>query len=175
MTNELDRARLADLVDSVRAGIASIAQAQQQRAQLTATASAAHGRVTVVVNADGVVIETRFADTIEDLTYTEIAHAVTSAVQDAAAQVQRKTQALLEPLKQDQARIPKLSEFLAGMPDVHDMLPTPPPVSTAPPAAHDRTSTDSEDSDGSMVFCNVEQWDHEKPSREESFMIERPW
>ncbi|WP_227998987.1 YbaB/EbfC family nucleoid-associated protein [Nocardia australiensis] len=161
MTNDAARERLTDLMESVQAGIASIAQAQQEHAKLTATASAAGKRVTVVVNADGVVIQTRFGSGIGDLTYEEIARAVTTAAQDAAIQMKRKTTAIIDGLRKDQSRLPRLSEFIPGMPDVQDSFPTPPEASTAPPAARTKVAVaDADEIDGAMEFTDVVPVDH---------------
>ncbi|WP_063038909.1 YbaB/EbfC family nucleoid-associated protein [Nocardia pseudovaccinii] len=175
MSNEMAKARLAELMDSVRSGMESIARAQEEQARLTATASAAAGRVTVVVNANSVVIEVKFADNVDELSYAEIARAVTTAAQNAAAEVQRKTRELLSSLKRGQARMPKLSELVPGLPDVPDMVPTPPEVSTAPPESHDRMSTGPAPEDTPMEFSNVEQWNHEKSSQDEPSIVERSW
>ncbi|ATL65745.1 YbaB/EbfC family nucleoid-associated protein [Nocardia terpenica] len=172
MTNEMAKAQAADIMDMVRAGIDNIARAQREQARLVASATAARGRVTVTVNAQGVVIETRFSSDIEDLGYAEIARAVTQAAQDAAAQVRKRTREIFEDVRKDQERMPRLSEFLPGMPDVRDMMPEPPEVSTAPPRSAER---DEAPADGSMRFTDVEQWDHDKPTAPAPFAAERPW
>ncbi|MBH0777598.1 YbaB/EbfC family nucleoid-associated protein [Nocardia bovistercoris] len=178
MANEEEKALLADLMASVRAGIAEIERAQRKQATLTATASAAGKRVTVVVNANGVVIETRFGNGVEDLTYAELARACTSAAQDAAAQMRRKTEELVEGLRRDQSRLPRLSEFIPGMPDVQDMLPTPPEVSTAPPrgrAAAAGTEAVAEEADGAMKFTDVVPWNHGDGPAAKSGVAESGW
>ncbi|WP_225726977.1 MULTISPECIES: YbaB/EbfC family nucleoid-associated protein [unclassified Nocardia] len=72
-----------------------IAGLERRRALLTATASVCDKRITVTVNAEGVLIETRFADDIGDLTYDEIAAAVPEAVRTAAREVTRKSRELM--------------------------------------------------------------------------------
>lgn len=144
MSNESARARLADLMESVQAGMASIARVQQEQARLTATATGAGRRITATVNAHGVLVELKFTGDIEDLPYADLAREVVAATQAAAIEVQRKTKDLLEDLKQDNARIPRLSEFVPGIPDVHDLLPTPPEVSMAAPDALDRKTDDKD-------------------------------
>lgn len=176
MTIEASRAQLADLMDVVRSGMKSIAQAQRRQAELTATASAAGRRVTVVVNANCVVIETRFSDDIDDLSYAEIAAAVTAATQRAADEIQRRTGELMGSLKTEQARMPRLSEFVAGIPDVAEMLPTPPPVSTAPPNARRKIAAETDEpADGAMEFANVEQWNHGTAPQERSGVHDSSW
>ncbi|WP_405133487.1 YbaB/EbfC family nucleoid-associated protein [Nocardia sp. NBC_01388] len=162
MANEAAKGHLAELVELVQGGMASIARAQEERARLTATAHAAGRRVTITVNADCIVIKTEFSDDIDDLTYSEIAAAVTTATQDAAAQVQKQAQTIQEAALEEQARIPALSEFFPAMPDIKAMMPTPPKVSTAPPGSPERIAPEMEEP---VRFTNVEEWDHDKPTR----------
>ncbi|GAA5107914.1 YbaB/EbfC family nucleoid-associated protein [Nocardia iowensis] len=157
MSNEAAKARLAELLDTAETHMANLAEAQRQRAELTATASTARGRVTVTVDAEGKVIETVFASGIEEMGHQEIAQAFTAAAQQAAATVQRKATELMAPLQQELARLPSLSEIVPGLPDLAELLPEPPEVSTAPPAARARAGTD--DAQG-MQFRNVEEYDH---------------
>lgn len=161
MPNEMARARLADLVESVKSGMESIARAQQEQAQLTATATGAGRRITATVNAHGVLVDLKFADSIDELSPAELAKEIVATTQAAAIEVQRKTQEVLAALQSDTARIPRLSEFVPGIPDVHDMLPTPPPVSMAAPGA--RIDEDDEDLPRPMVFTDVETEDPDAP------------
>jgi hypothetical protein len=94
----------------------------------------AHGkRISVAVNAEGTVIEVRFAADIDDLDYPEIARAVTSAAQQAAADAARQCRELLAPIQARRARILKLAELVEGMPDLSAEFSFPPVVSTVPP------------------------------------------
>lgn len=172
MANEAEKARLAELKDLVQGSFASIARAQRDRSQLTATAHAGGRRVTITVNADGVVIKTEFSDDIDDLTYSEIAAAVTAATQDAAGQVQRQAEQIMSALQQEQARIPTLSEFFPLMPDIQSMIPTPPQVSTTPPGSPDRTAVEPE---AAMRFTNVEEFEHDPTIRERSSIAAPEW
>ncbi|MBU3064869.1 YbaB/EbfC family nucleoid-associated protein [Nocardia sp. NEAU-G5] len=83
--NEFDSA-MADF----RAQVADITRLRQERAQLTATATAAQRRVSVTVNADGIAVDVRFSGAIDDLSYEEIAQAVTEASRQAVADVARQ-------------------------------------------------------------------------------------
>ncbi|WP_327143743.1 YbaB/EbfC family nucleoid-associated protein [Nocardia sp. NBC_01327] len=161
MANEAEKSRLAGLVDMVQSGFASVARAQQERSRLTATAPAGGRRVTITVNADGVVIKTEFTDDIDDLTYSEIASAVTSATQAAADLVRQKSQQIMAALQQEQSKVPTLSELFPAMPDIQAMIPTPPSVSTAPPGSPDREAPDTE---SAPQFTDVEEWERDKPS-----------
>ncbi|MEU4342152.1 YbaB/EbfC family nucleoid-associated protein [Nocardia sp. NPDC023852] len=150
MTNEASMARLADLLDTVQAGMKSIEKMQQQRALLTGVGTAANDRVKVTVNADGAVIETRLTGDIHKLTYDQIGDAVTSAAQDAIAEMRRKTAELMQPLQERNPLVPKLSELAPGAPDVFDLIPKPPEASLAPPDSPDRKANDP-------TFTDVEQ------------------
>ncbi|RBO88930.1 YbaB/EbfC family nucleoid-associated protein [Nocardia puris] len=159
MAERMAKAQLADLMDTVRSGLDSIVRAQREQARLTATAYAGGRRVRVTVNANGEVIETRFAPDVGELTHDEVAAAVTAAAQDAAAQVRGRTREIMDSLHAQHARMPKLSDFVPGIPDVQDMVPTPPDVPTSPPGAADRAA----DIAPGPEFHDVEQWDHTRP------------
>ncbi|WP_084534937.1 YbaB/EbfC family nucleoid-associated protein [Nocardia yamanashiensis] len=123
----------ASILEGFQEQMRAIAEASRKRAQLTASASAANGRITVTVNADGIVIATRLSADADSLTLDEIAAAVTSAAQKAAADVGRQAQELLRPLRDERSRMPKLSELFDGMPDLQTQAPVIPPASLAPP------------------------------------------
>ncbi|MFI6870206.1 YbaB/EbfC family nucleoid-associated protein [Nocardia sp. NPDC050406] len=140
MSNEFAKAGLSDILDGLAQQLQDITRLQRERAALTASATTAGKRVTVTVNADGTVIETRFASDIADLDYMEIAKAVTEAAQRAAADVARRSRELMAPLEQNRRRLPKLADLVPGMPDLSKEMvpPEPPVVSTAPPNAPER-------------------------------------
>ncbi|WP_280231533.1 YbaB/EbfC family nucleoid-associated protein [Nocardia cyriacigeorgica] len=154
MANERAKAELAGLIEEVGQQFREIARIQEERAQLTASATVRRKRVTVTVNADGVVIETKFGPNIEDLSYSEIAAAVTEAAQKANAEVLRKGRQLMNPLDDRRARLPKLSDLIEGMPDLTGNLPTPRRASTAAPAARSRDSV--EDGSAAPEFVDAE-------------------
>jgi DNA-binding protein YbaB len=163
MTNELAKSEMAALLEEVQEQMRTVARVQQERAQLIGSASVRAKRVTVFVNAEGTVIETRFGPDIEDLSYAEIAKAVTEAAQLAAADAARKGQQLTAPLHDRRARLPKLSDLIEDMPDFTSQLPQAPKVSTAPPGAAERRVSGGGPEDGStaMEFSNVEAYDHD--------------
>ncbi|WP_433709618.1 YbaB/EbfC family nucleoid-associated protein [Nocardia sp. CA-084685] len=127
------RARLDELMDAVHKGMESIAEAQEERAKLTASASDAGSRVTVTVNADGIVIETRFAGDIDELTYDEIAAAVTKAAQRAAADVRAQSESVMAAAGQGFGTIPEFDEMGADISDFTRLVPPAPEVSLLPP------------------------------------------
>ncbi|WP_040804431.1 YbaB/EbfC family nucleoid-associated protein [Nocardia concava] len=150
MVNERARADFTDILEDFRDQMRNITQLQQQRAALTASASVRGKRVTVTVNADGTLIETKFGSGIEDLDYQEIAKAVTEAAQQACAEVARRGREVMAPVSQNRNRLPKLAELVPDMPDLARELqiPEPPVVSTAPPKSPERHAAerDSEES-----------------------------
>ncbi|WP_405489164.1 YbaB/EbfC family nucleoid-associated protein [Nocardia sp. NBC_00511] len=171
MANEAEKARLAELLDTVQSGFASVARAQEERARLTATAQAGGRRVTITVNADGVVIKTEFSADVDDLPFSEIATAVTSATQQAAAEVRQKSQDIMNALRSEQERQPAMSEFFPAMPDIREMIPTPPEVSTAPPGSPERDAPDG----SAMEFTDVEDWEHDEQARNRSNIAAPEW
>lgn len=171
MANEAEKARLAELLDTVQSGFASVARAQEERARLTATARAGGRRVTITVNADGVVIKTEFSADVDDLPFSEIATAVTSATQQAAAEVRQKSQDIMDALRREQERQPAMSEFFPAMPDIREMIPTPPEVSTAPPGSPERDVPDG----SAMEFTDVEDWEHDEQARNRSNIAAPEW
>lgn len=140
MAREHGEAKAASILEGFSQQMREIAEASRKRAQLTASASAASGRVTVTVNADSIVIATRFSSDVAELTFDEIAKAVTTAAQNAAADIGRQTEELMGPLKDKRARMPKLSELFEGMPDLQAKAPVPEAASLAPPKARERLS-----------------------------------
>ncbi|APB01569.1 hypothetical protein NS506_07549 [Nocardia seriolae] len=140
MTNEQAKNELAAILEGCADEMRTITRLQRERAALTASATVRGKRVTVTVNADGTVIETRFGSGIEDLDYPEIGKAVTEAAQQAAAEVARQSRDLMAPVSQNRNRLPKLADLVPGMPDLSAELAIPeaPVVSTAPPKSPER-------------------------------------
>lgn len=147
--------------ESLQRQLALIAEAQRQRVRLTATASVCEGRVTATVNADGLLIETVFAEDIDELSYAEIAAAVTEATQQAAAETARQNAELVATLRDERARRPKLSDLLPGLADVEAMMPVAPAVPTVVPDAGDTDVA----ADPVLVFENVEEVDRSADRR----------
>ncbi|MGF6881218.1 DNA-binding protein YbaB [Nocardia sp. GAS34] len=120
--DEAARNRLSDAMEHLKAQMTTLVESHQQWAELTATGSAGNSRVTVVVNANGVVIETKFANDIDDLDYPEIAAAVTQAHQNAVAELTRKTADLMEPAYEQAMAGVGLEDLVPGLPDPLDPL-----------------------------------------------------
>ncbi|WP_280422185.1 YbaB/EbfC family nucleoid-associated protein, partial [Nocardia carnea] len=115
MTNEQAKADFAAIMGGVREQMRTIARIQQQRAELTATGAARGKKVRVTVNADNTVIDVKFADDIDELSYSEIAKAIVEATQGACKEIAEKTTDLMAPLETQKARMPKLSDLVEGI------------------------------------------------------------
>ncbi|MEV0293217.1 YbaB/EbfC family nucleoid-associated protein [Nocardia sp. NPDC050710] len=172
MRNEQAAADMAAALETFQQQMAGIGRIQRQRAQLTATASARGKRVTVTVNADGTVIETKFSADIDDLSYSEIAAAITAAAQQAAAEITRKTNELMAPLSEQRSRLPKLADIVEGMPDVSSMIPRPQRASTAPPGAPERQADAEEES---PTFADAEDYNQVTAARKGSEVTDSGW
>ncbi|MBF6327536.1 YbaB/EbfC family nucleoid-associated protein [Nocardia transvalensis] len=157
---------LEDFQNQMRA----IAEAQHQRVRLTASATSRDKRVTVTVNANGVVIDTRFSSDVDELSPDQLARLVTRTAQAAAEAVDRKNKELLAPLLDARARLPKLSELIEGMPDFEQDIPVEPPVSTAPPGSPERG-----DEPEAMTFTDVEEFDHTRASGRRGTSTDNAW
>ncbi|MFE9582126.1 YbaB/EbfC family nucleoid-associated protein [Nocardia sp. NPDC006044] len=164
MAHDFSRGDVAGLMEEVQSQLHSIARLQQQRLALMGKATVRGGRVTVVVNADGNVIETKFGRGVEDLEYAELARAVTQAAQEATADVRRQSQELLAPFQEERARLPKLSDLVEGMPDLSSQMPAQTHASLSKPDSLERATAAGTDS-AAMAFDNVESLDNVK-SRE---------
>lgn len=149
MVNERLQEDMATMLAGLSHQMRGIAEVQKQRSLLTATVLAEEKRIEVTVNADGVLIDTKFADDVLDLTMDEIAAAITKAVQDAAAQVQQKARELMNPLLEHRNSMPKLSEMIEGAPDLGGLIPQPPPTPTVSPDAPDWPGNRPDDLDDS--------------------------
>lgn len=149
MVNERLQEDMATMLAGLSHQMRGIAEVQKQRSLLTATVLAEEKRIEVTVNADGVLIDTKFADDVLDLTMDEIAAAITKAVQDAAAQVQQKARELMNPLLEHRNSMPKLSEMIEGAPDLGGLIPQPPPTPTVSPDAPDWPGNRPDDPDDS--------------------------
>ncbi|MRH92847.1 YbaB/EbfC family DNA-binding protein [Nocardia sp. SYP-A9097] len=121
MSNERVRAEMQAVLAEVREQARLAAHLQQQRAQLTASATL-YDCVTVTVNADGTIIDTRFGPDIADYRYDEIARAVTAAAHAATAELGRRMQQLLRPFEERRSRLPKLSDVVEGLPDYRAIM-----------------------------------------------------
>ncbi|WP_194817347.1 YbaB/EbfC family nucleoid-associated protein [Nocardia sp. XZ_19_385] len=153
MTNEYAKADLANVLEEVQEQFRAIAEIQQARAQLTASATV-RKLATVTVNANGTVIDTRFGPHAEDASLNDIAKAVTEAAQQAVTEVNKLGLELMAPVQERQARLPKLTDLLEGFAEIKPPAPVAPPVTMVPPGA----DADDETGSAAMEFSNVEAY-----------------
>ncbi|MFE9789622.1 YbaB/EbfC family nucleoid-associated protein [Nocardia salmonicida] len=124
----------ADLIDAVGAALNQMKGLRGASDALTASATAEHGRITVVVNTSGSIIETRYADDINDLSYGQIARSTVQAAQSAAAKVAAKREALMAPVARMRSRMPKPEELFEGLAELRAQMPTHIPAPLTSPA-----------------------------------------
>lgn len=118
LTSPAEREPVAAVVDRT-----DLIGLQEHRARLFATASAEGRRVSVAVNADGVLIDLQFSGAVGDLDYEEIADAITAASRAAVAAVARKVADLYAPtVEDDRPRFPGPDVVLAGLERLRDQL-----------------------------------------------------
>ncbi|MYR07551.1 hypothetical protein GTV32_15120 [Gordonia sp. SID5947] len=154
--------RTADDVDSLLGSLNSlvgeITDARQKVAALTATATDLDGRVTVSVNARGIVTETLIdEDVFTQVTPQRLGAAITGAAQKAAAEVNTAAAEVWRPINERRNALPRASEALDGLPRF-DELSADPPVPPMTPPPHNAPAVDDE-----PYFENVE--DREDPPR----------
>ncbi|MFI6999112.1 YbaB/EbfC family nucleoid-associated protein [Nocardia sp. NPDC050175] len=112
----------ARAVDDFTEQVAVIGRLQAEAAELMGTGTAARRRVTVVVNADGIAIDIKFASSIGDLEYDEIAEAITEASGKAVVDVARRRKELMAPVMVDYGEAPKVGDMLAAVDSLKDQL-----------------------------------------------------
>ncbi|MQY24981.1 YbaB/EbfC family nucleoid-associated protein [Nocardia aurantia] len=108
-------------VAEFREQAAEIGRLQDERTRLMGTGTAERRRVTVTVNADGIVIDIKFSSDIGDLEYDEIAAAITEASRHAVADVARQTTALFAPIAVETTGRVGLEETLADIAALRDL------------------------------------------------------
>jgi DNA-binding protein YbaB len=147
VVNERLQEDMATMLAGLSTQMRGIAEVQKKRSLLTATALVCEKRIEVTVNADGLLIETRFAEDVTDLTMDEIAENITLAVQQAAREVQVKARELMNPLLEHRGSLPKLSEMVEGAPDLGGLIPQPTPAPTVAPSSPEWPGNASDDPD----------------------------
>ncbi|WP_433195546.1 YbaB/EbfC family nucleoid-associated protein [Nocardia sp. CA-107356] len=157
MTREHSNAEIFALIDDFEKQMGEIARLQRERNLIVGRATVQGKRITVTVNADGVIISVEFGPKIDELRYSEIAMAVVAAAQQAAADATRRAQELMAPLLTHRAQLPKLSDLVEGIPDLTAMMPRPVPAPTEPPRLESERAT--------MAFTDVEAFDHDRTER----------
>lgn len=172
MTNEFAKAQLADIMDALKRQMSMIADIRQRRTELTATASAEDARVAVTINADGTVIETRFADDVGDLTFDEIAAAVTRAAQQAKQNLAEQIAEVHQPLRDLHATLPSMSDLVANIPELNSLVSEVAAAPLEPPAGRSRAAENTAET---MKFTDVEPYEHRRRTGGESDVADSLW
>jgi DNA-binding protein YbaB len=123
MSEDHARERLSTMIDGFAEHLERVKQAQEQRAQIVVETHAASNRVTVKVNADGELVDLRFSDDINDLDYDEIATAVLTAAQEAAAMAADRVRKLIAPVQERPPAIPTIAELIEDIPELRARVP----------------------------------------------------
>lgn len=105
-----------------QAKMAAVAQLQNECAQLVATGWAERRRVRVTVNADGIAVDIKFSGGVSELTYDEIAAAVTEASQQAVREIAERTKELVAPIMVDQVAAPSVEDVLGAVGSLREQL-----------------------------------------------------
>lgn len=141
-----------DLMEDIQSTLQTVARLQRERIALVGRASTRRGRITAVVNADNVLVDLKFNQNVDDLSHAELSRAIVEATQAAAADLARKSKELMQPLQEQRARLPKISDLVPGMPDLREGMPVPQP----PPLTKPATDRDAAGEDSALTYDNVE-------------------
>ncbi|QBS43437.1 YbaB/EbfC family DNA-binding protein [Nocardia sp. CS682] len=126
-----------DFMDAVVGALGKMTDIRSASAALTASATVEYGRITVVVNASGSIMETVYAEGIDELSYGQIARATVQAAQTAAAEVERKKKELMGPLAAMRMGLPSMMELPEELLALRAQLPEPTRAPLTPPAKRD--------------------------------------
>jgi DNA-binding protein YbaB len=118
MSEDFAHERPSTMIDGFTEHLERVQHAQEQRARMVVEAHAAGDRVAVNVNADGALVGLRFSEDIHDLDYDEIAAAVLTAAQEAAAMAADRVHELIAPVRQRPATIPTIAELVDDIPQL---------------------------------------------------------
>ncbi|MFI2478096.1 YbaB/EbfC family nucleoid-associated protein [Nocardia xishanensis] len=112
----------AGAVNEFQATVAELTRVQAECAQLVATGWAQRRRVRVTVNAEGIAIEIKFGAGIEQLSYDEIAEAVTEASRQAVREIAARTSELMGAVAADTGPPPQLDGLRDLVGALRDLL-----------------------------------------------------
>ncbi|MGY1982891.1 YbaB/EbfC family nucleoid-associated protein [Nocardia gipuzkoensis] len=104
------------------AQMAQLSEVNRRCAELVATGTAQRGRVRVTVNADGIAVGIGFGAGATELTYDELADAVSEASRIAVADVAAQQRELLAPLALDEVEMPSIDSLFAAIDGLREHL-----------------------------------------------------
>lgn len=139
--NAAMRRQVDSLLDGLHRQAAALKSAQARAGEVTSQATSADGLVTVTVNAAGIVTDVQFKPSVFDrCTPDKLARGVVAASQRAAADAQRKVDAVLAPIR---GELPDLPDVFPEAPALRDLLPGNPRPQRPPAPEDDDFSTRS--------------------------------
>lgn len=143
MSNDALRHEMTEVLALVQEQMADVAALQRKQAELTATGAAADGMVEVTVNAHGQLVKTVIDESyLSEYEFEELADHVTEAAHAAAGDAARQMTEMMAPLGERRKRLPSLSEFVDGAPDLRDLVPPWPQPVAAEPSRRDHHDDD---------------------------------
>lgn|GEM_PF-2341288 len=126
----------AGVLDGIHEVITGLADARARCAALTVTATTEHGSISVTADGSGAVTGIEFADDADQLGYARLARSTVQAAKAASAEVRRRADAIMAPLREQLARLPGPAEVIGELPAQGD-IPAPPPALLTPPGARE--------------------------------------
>ncbi|MDV3124017.1 YbaB/EbfC family nucleoid-associated protein [Mycobacterium sp. 21AC1] len=150
--NDAARHDLLEVLALVQEQMTELADFEEKRAALSATATSADGTVVVTVNVDGLLTETAVSESyLDEYDLADLGGHLTAAAQAAVCDVERQAAELLAPLAERRAQVPALSEIVQGAPDIRDL------VSPAGESAHGGAYSDAQAASDSD-YPTVRSW-----------------
>ena len=114
---------MTEVLALVQEQMADIAAMQKKQAEITAKAAAADGMVEVTVDAHGHLVETVIDESyLDEHEFSELADHITEAAQAAVQDAARRITEMMVPISERRRRLPSLSEFIDGAPDLRDLV-----------------------------------------------------
>ncbi|BBX39883.1 YbaB/EbfC family nucleoid-associated protein [Mycobacterium simiae] len=134
MSNDAASQDFSHVLSLVQEQMRDLSVMQQRRAALTATATAADGTVEITVDAQRMVTKTVIDESyLDEFELADLGGYITTAAQDAAREIERKSAGLLTPLTQRRQEISSFSGLVPDSPDFAELLSSltemaPPPI-----------------------------------------------
>jgi DNA-binding protein YbaB len=127
---------LAQVLSLVQEQMQDLSVMQQKRAALIATATVAGGTVKVTVDAQRMVTSTVIDESyLDEFEFADLGGHITTAAQQAAQEIERRSAALLAPLTERRTQISSLSSLVVDAPDFQDLITGLNPAGPAGPEA----------------------------------------
>jgi DNA-binding protein YbaB len=123
MTNDTARHDFAEVLALVQDQMRDLAQLQEKRRLLTATAYAADNTVEVTVDAQRMVTKVVIDESyLEDFEFADLGEIIAGAAREAAEDVERQGAALLAPMTERRGEISALSGAIIDVPEFPEAL-----------------------------------------------------